>query len=83
MKNFLKRKKQANVPEPRELVDIRAEYNELSARAANAQYLVFVHSKDLEQTNHRLIEVNQEAAARQALDAKNQPKPEASSDVKS
>lgn len=68
MKNYFKKNKQKAVNLPRELEDIRKEYNELSLRAANAQYLVFVHSKDLEQVNNRLIQVNQEAGARQALD---------------
>ena len=76
MKNYFKKSKQkANaVVLPRELEEIRKEYNELSLRAANAQYLVFVHSKDLEQVNNRLIQVNQEAGARQQLDEANKPK---------
>lgn len=55
---------------PRLIDDIKNEYNQLSAQAANAQYLVFVHSKELEQINGRLLQVNQEAAARQELDKK-------------
>jgi len=71
MKNYLKkalRKKAQEPQEPRTLEDIRKDYSELSARAANAQYLVFIHSKELEQLNGQLMHLNQEAAARQKLD---------------
>lgn len=71
MSKYFKRKKAkelAGSPEPRQLDDIRKAYSELSAKAANAQYLVFIHTKELEQINGQLMYLNQEAAARQNLD---------------
>lgn len=53
---------------PRTLDLIQKDYSELLAKAAQSQYLVYVHGKDLEQINQALVSVNQEAAARQVLD---------------
>lgn len=70
MKNPFKRKKdkfpQAQVP--RKLEEIKAQYNEVAQRAGQAQYQIFVLKKDLEQLNAALLNINQEAAARQSLD---------------
>lgn len=72
-KNNVKKKVQALLP--RDMEAIKADYNQLSAQAANTQYLVFVHSKELEQINNRLLGVNQEALERKKLDeAKKDPK---------
>jgi hypothetical protein len=70
MKNVFKRKKDAvpKVNVPRTMEEINKAYGEAVARAGQAQYLVFVHSKDLEQINEQLISLNQEAAARANLD---------------
>jgi hypothetical protein len=62
--------------EPRQIADIQKEYQELSAQAANAQYLVFVKTKELEQVNERMLQVNQEASIRIELDKANQLKEE-------
>ena len=70
-----KKAKSVKAPEPRALEELQKEYQSLSAQAANAQYLVFVHSKQLDQINQRLLEVNQEADARNKLDA-DKPKEE-------
>lgn len=84
MKNFLKRKKQAQAPEPRSMDEINKEYNDLILRAAKAQYLVYVHTIDLDQVNKRQLQVNQEAQVRMDLDKnKPTPKPQEAQDAKS
>lgn len=70
MKDFFKKKRQKQVPEPRSMDEIQKEYKELLSKAGNAQYLVYVYSKELEQVNARLLSVNQEAGVRQELDRK-------------
>ncbi len=71
-KNWLKGFKKAPKEQPpRTMEAIQAEYGQLSARAGQIQYQVFVLNKDLEQTNQALVAVNHEAAARQKLDAAN------------
>ena len=72
-KNPLKAKKvKLNEPPtpPRPLADIQKEYQELAFKAGQLQYQQYVNTRDLEQTNTRLISVNQEAAARLELDKK-------------
>ena len=68
MKNFFKKKKQKQAQEPRELKDIKAEYDQLTSRAGQAQYMVYVYGKELDQSNRRMLEVNQEAEVRQRMD---------------
>lgn len=53
---------------PRAMEEINKAYSELLARAGQAQYLVYVHSNELEQVNKGLLALNQEAANRNALD---------------
>lgn len=69
MKNPFKKDKYPKQSAPRELADIQKEYQQLSAMAANAQYVVFIKNKELEEINNRLVAVNQEAGKRQELDA--------------
>lgn len=70
MKKLLRKlSKSQQVPEPRPLEEIQSEYNQLSGKAGQNQYQSYVLAKDLESINKRLIEVNQEAAYRQKLDA--------------
>ncbi len=64
-----KKVKLPQAPEPRELKVIQDEYNQLSLRAGQNQYQTFVLGQDLNQINQRLVEVNQEAAHRNKLDA--------------
>lgn len=71
---MFKKTKIPNPPAPRSMDDIQKAYSEALSRAAQAQYLVFVHSRDLEQINEQLLSINQEAAARQKLDKESQPK---------
>lgn len=54
---------------PRPFNEIEREFQQVSAQAANAQYKVYVHKKELEQLNKRLVEINAEAGNRQKLDA--------------
>lgn len=70
MKNLFKRKKDKFPKEqvPRDLKEIQAAYNDLSARAGQIQYQRFVLDKDLEYVNNQLVSVNQEAHARKELD---------------
>jgi hypothetical protein len=63
-----KLKKAKDTP-PRPFNEIEAEFQQLSARAAQAQYQAYVYTKDLEGINKRLVEINIEAKARQDLDA--------------
>jgi hypothetical protein len=83
MMNFLKgkNKKVESAPaQPRTIAEIQKEYNHVALNAGQAQYQVFVHTKDLENHNKRLLELNREAAARQQLDkqaAAAAPAPEA------
>ena len=67
MKKLLNKLKKT--PAPRPFEEIQAEYQQLSARAANSQYQAYVYSQDLEAVNKRLVEINHEAKARQDLDA--------------
>lgn len=53
---------------PRTLPEITDEYNQLLARAGGLQYQTFVYQDELTKVNARLVEINHEAAARQALD---------------
>jgi hypothetical protein len=67
---FRRKNKVAKVtqPEPRKIEDIQKSYSELLSKAAQTQYLVYVHSEELKNINQALVSVNQEAAARQSLD---------------
>lgn len=70
MKNPFSRKKDKfpKAQAPRELKDIQAEYNNLSLKAGQNQYQVYVLKQDLEYMNRQLVNINQEAAERQKLD---------------
>ncbi len=69
-KSLLNRFKKAPKPQPpRELSDIQKEYQQLSTQAGQNQYQAYVLSKDLERINQRLVEINQEAASRNTLNA--------------
>lgn len=70
MKNLFKKNKKPYPTQtaPRALPDIEKAYQELLAKAAQAQYLAYVHNKDLEGLNEALVSVNQEAALRNELD---------------
>jgi hypothetical protein len=70
--NFLKGKKKAE-PQPRTLPEIQQEYQQTAAAAGQAQYQVFVFSKEVEQLNAKLLTLNREAVERQQLDAKQAP----------
>ena len=52
---------------------IQSEYNELTAKLGQVQYQVYVYTKEQERLNAALIRVNNEATARQQLDAANKP----------
>lgn len=68
---FFKGKKSKQVirdPQARPMDEIQKAYEQELSKAAQAQYLVFVHNKELEAINGRLLNLNQEASVRQALD---------------
>lgn len=71
MSRFFKGKK-ATLPKPnpapRALEEIQKDHNQASYEAGLAQYQVYIYTKDLEQKNQRLLNLNQEAAARDKLD---------------
>lgn len=54
---------------PRPLVDIQNEYSQTSFKAGNVQYQIHVYQRELTQLNQELERLNNEAAARNQLDA--------------
>lgn len=60
--------KMLNPSAPRPMKEIQQEYNELSTIASQAQYQVYVYSRSLQETNEKMLKVNQEAAERSNLD---------------
>ncbi len=54
--------------EPRPIADIQKEYQQVALNAGAAQYQAFVHGEEVKNLNKRLLSLNQEAGARQALD---------------
>lgn len=79
MKNLFKKNKNkfAPMPQPRQKDEITAEFAELAKQAFDAQYKAYVYQKETDRLNARLAEVNQESAARTALDKELEPKEEA------
>jgi len=79
-KQWFKGLKKADLKEtpraPRSKAEIDNDINQVANRAYKAQYTIFVYQKDLEQCNNLALSLNQEAAARMALDAKAQPAPQ-------
>lgn len=67
MKSLFKKKKVPDAKVPRQLEDITAEYNQLRAKAADSNYQVYVHARAVEEFNQRMLELNQEGAARNDL----------------
>jgi hypothetical protein len=70
MTKFFKGKRQAKAlppPVPRVEDEIRKEYADVAFAAGQAQYQVYVYTEELSRINQRLLEINQEAAARQKL----------------
>lgn len=67
--NPFKRKKEKfpTASQPRPLDEINQEYGQLISKAGQTQYLVTVYSNELKDLNAKLLKVNQEAAARNAL----------------
>lgn len=56
-------------PQPRELKELKAEHETISAQAGAAQYQVHIFGKELARLNQQLESLNYEAAARNKLDA--------------
>jgi hypothetical protein len=68
MKNPFKKSKVPNPQVPRSAEDIKKVYFELRARAGEAQYVVAVHTKELQQLNANMESLNREMSARNELD---------------
>lgn len=70
MKNMFKKNKSKfpTAAGPRPLDEITKDYSVVSSQAFDAQYKAYVYSRELEQLNARLVEINQEAAMRKELD---------------
>ena len=71
--NFFKgkgKKAQAvdKAPEPRAIAEIQKEYQQVALNAGAAQYQAMIHGEEVKNRNKRLLQLNQEAAQRQALD---------------
>ncbi len=62
--------------EPRAMAEIQKEYQQVALNAGQAQYQAFVHGEEAKNLNKRLLSLNQEAGARQALDAKKPQAPQ-------
>lgn len=54
---------------PRAMAEIQAAYNQLCASAGQLQYQMRIYTRELEQINTKLEAINNEAAARNQLDA--------------
>ncbi len=67
LKQLLKGKKGAKTPRP--LDEIKNQYSDVARHAGNLQYEIKVKQADLDNVNRLLLELNQEAGARQQLDA--------------
>lgn len=71
MSKFFKNSKKATLPKPptpRTIEEIQKDHNQASYEAGLAQYQVYIFTKDLEQKNQRLLNLNQEASARNKID---------------
>ncbi len=71
--NFFKGKKKAvpaKQPVPRSLEDLTKAHHDLCRRAGEVQYVISVNEAELAQLNQAIKSVNNEAGARQQLDAK-------------
>lgn len=73
-KRFNKQKVSIKPKVPRTTEELTKAYQDLAARAAQSQYLVYVHTRALEDVNEQMMAVNQEAAERQKLDKAALPK---------
>lgn len=54
---------------PRPLKDLQQEYAQLKSRLADAEYQVFIYEQESQSLKIRMVEVNQEADRRNALEA--------------
>lgn len=54
--------------QPRQLSDIEASYNQVKANLADAQYLAYIYTKEVERLSQEMLRLNQEGAARKNLD---------------
>lgn len=61
-------KQLSEIPVPRTLEAITTDYNNLKAQAGEIQYQIYALTKNLEQINQGLLNLNHEGAARQKLD---------------
>jgi len=84
MNKFFKSKKKVSLPppppEPRSIEELQKQHNELCARAGALQYRIEVEKQELLEVNKVLSNINNEAAARNKLDAES--KPEATEEAK-
>jgi hypothetical protein len=77
LKNGFRKKQTTQLP--RELSVLQVEFKELSSKAGQLRYQIYVHEKDLETLNQAMLNISKEAGARQQLDAqtvKPQPAPQ-------
>lgn len=57
---------------PRQMEEIRKDYTQASALLADAQYQVFVRTKDVQNISEQMLDLNFEAAERNRLDKETQ-----------
>lgn len=65
-------------PEPRAIEELKNVYIDLKNRLADAQYQAWVYAKAVDDLSKEMLKINEEAAARNTLDAASKPetKPE-------
>lgn len=70
MKSLFKNKKTKipTAPGPRASDEIQKEYADLLGKVGRAQYLIYAYTREMNTYNAQMEVVNQEFAARQALD---------------
>ncbi len=74
MTKFFKGKNKVKEQEPRDLKTLTELYQKVLNMAAQSQYQMFVYREETAQLNRQLLQINQEAAKRQALDKAAAPK---------
>lgn len=56
-------------PEPRQLEEIQAAYQEVRSKLGDSQYLAYLYQQEVEQLSQVMLNLNQEGAKRKELDA--------------
>lgn len=74
-RSLFKGLKKPKAPVPRQIDEISKEYSDLVSKLGQAEYQMFVFEQDAAQLKQAIWRCNQEAHARNELNAKNAPPP--------